>query len=203
MNFVIRRMGAYLIDFVFIFLFLTMVNQIRFLNPTFEEYAETYDEYMVLLDDLSVDNVSEVAKSDEYININYNLGKYSVSISIISIVVYFVYFWGFQMWNKGQTLGKKVFNLQVVSNDDKKAKWWQMLLRSVIAYNLILEILLVISLFIFSPGDYMVVSGIFSIIAMIIFYANAIFIIFRKDGRGIHDLLVGTKVVEMRINNGN
>lgn len=203
MNLSLRRIGAYIIDYIFIFLFLTMINQIRFLNPTFEEYVETYDDYLVLLDDLNVSNALDIVKNDDYVRVNYDLERYSVSITIISVVVYLGYFIGFQMWNKGQTLGKKLFNLQVVSNNNDKVKWWQMVLRNVIVYNLILEVLLIIALFIFNKEGYMMVRIALTIVAMLIFYVNAIFIILRKDGRGLHDLVAGTKVVGKELSNGN
>lgn len=114
-NTTFKRIGAYAIDYIFIVLFLTMLNQIRFLNPTFDEYAETYSEYMEIYEDLSVDNAIEIAKSEEYQKINYNLSKYSISISCLSIAVYLAYFVGFQKWNKNQTLGKKLFNIEVAN----------------------------------------------------------------------------------------
>lgn len=202
-NITFRRIGAYIIDYIFIVLFLTMLNQIRFLNPTFEEYAATYDSYMEMYEDLTVDNVIELVESDEYKQINYDLERYSVSITILSIVVYIAYFVGFQKWNKNQTLGKKLFNVEVADNGDKKVKWWQMLLRTIVVYNILIEILLVICVFVFNVSQFMAVSAILTSIATVIFYVNIFFILFRKDGRGLHDLIAGTKVVERKIEYGN
>ena len=136
-NIKFRRISAYLIDYLFIFLIITMLSQIRVLNPTYDEYYEAYDRYMEIYDDLSVDNALEIVESAEYQEVNYDLSRYSVSISIISLVVYLVYFVGFQKWNKNQTLGKKMFNIEVVSNDGKSASWLQILLREVIIYNIV------------------------------------------------------------------
>lgn len=199
----IKRIGAYIIDYLFIFLLLTMLNQIRFLNPTYDEYMQVYDNYLEIMDGLTVDNAIEIAESAEFREVNYDLSKYSVSISIISVVIYIAYFWGFQMWNKNQTLGKKMFNIQVVGKDDNKPRWWQMLLRSVILYNLWLEALLIISLFIFDSNGYIWVSSVLSVVSTVILFVTAFMVLFRKDGRGLHDIIANTKVVVKEIENGN
>ena len=190
-----RRFSAYLIDYLFIFLLITMISQIRVLNPTYNEYIDSYGRYTEIYEDLTVDNVLEIAESDEYKEVNYDLSRYSVSISIISLVVYFAYFVGFQKWNKNQTLGKKMFNLEVVSDDGKDVSWFQMLIREVIIYNLLLEILSIISIFVFDYQGYWVASNILTFIAGLILWISVFFILFRKDGKGIHDLLAKTRVV--------
>ena len=201
-NIKFRRISAYLIDYLFIFLIITMLSQIRVLNPTYDEYYEAYDRYMEIYDDLSVDNALEIAES-EYQEVNYDLSRYSVSISIISLVVYLVYFVGFQKWNKNQTLGKKMFNIEVVSNDGKSASWLQILLREVIIYNIVWEILVIISIFVFNYEGYMIASSVLSLIAGIILWVSVLFMIFRKDGRGLHDIIAKTKVVGKEQDNGN
>ena len=202
-NIKFRRISAYLIDYLFIFLIITMLSQIRVLNPTYDEYYEAYDRYMEIYDDLSVDNALEIAESVEYQEVNYDLSRYSVSISIISLVVYLAYFVGFQKWNKNQTLGKKMFNIEVVSNDGKSASWLQILLREVIIYNIVWEILAIISIFVFNYEGYMIASSVLSLIAGIILWVSVLFIIFRKDGRGLHDIIAKTKVVGKEEDNGN
>ena len=202
-NIKFRRISAYLIDYLFIFLIITMLSQIRVLNPTYDEYYEAYDRYMEIYDDLSVDNVLEIAESAEYQEVNYDFSRYSVAISIISLVVYLAYFVGFQKWNKNQTLGKKMFNIEVVSNDGKSASWLQILLREVIIYNIVWEILAIISIFVFNYAGYMIASSVLSLIAGIILWVSVLFIIFRKDGRGLHDIIAKTKVVGKEEDNGN
>ena len=198
-----RRISAYLIDYLFIFLVITMLSQIRVLNPTYDEYYEAYDRYMEIYDDLSVDNAIEIAESEEYREVNYDLSRYSVSISIISLVVYLAYFVGFQKWNKNQTLGKKMFNLEIVSDNNNKITWMQMLLRETIIYNLLWELLLIISVFVFDYQGYWIVGNILSLIAGLVLWISVFFILFRKDSKGIHDILAKTKVVGKEQLNGN
>lgn len=192
---IFKRIGAYAIDYLFIFLLLTMLSQIRFLNPTYDLYMDNYDKYLDIMDNVSSENVLDIINDSEYQEVNYNLSKYSVSVSITSIILYLAYFVGFQKWNKNQTLGKKLFNISVKNKkDDGNPSWGQMFLRTIILYNILFEIFLIISLYIFNASEYIVVSNIITILAAIVFYANVFFIIFRKDNAGIHDLIAKTKV---------
>ena len=202
-NIKFRRISAYLIDYLFVFLLLTMLSQIRVLNPSYEEYAESYVRYEEMMDDLTVDNAVEIAKSQEYMQVNYDLSRYSVSISIISLVVYLAYFVGFQKWNNNQTLGKKLFNIQVVGNENKKVGWLQLLWREVVLYNLIWEVLAIVSIWVFNYEGYMYASSLLTFIAGAIIWVNIFFVVIRNDSRGIHDLLAKTKVVERDDDNGN
>ena len=202
-NIKVKRIGAYIIDYLFVFLLITMLSQIRVLNPSYEEYAESYVRYEEIMDDLTVDNAVEIAKSKEYMQVNYDLSKYSVSISIISLVVYLAYFVGFQKWNNNQTLGKKLFNIQVVGNENKKVGWLQLLWREVVLYNIIWEVLAIVSIWVFNYEGYMYASSLLTFIAGAIIWVNIFFVVIRNDSRGIHDLLAKTKVVERDEDNGN
>ena len=195
-----RRICAYAIDYIFIILLTTMVSQIRFLNPSYEEYVSTYNEYSAMYEKV-MDGDLEVVNSNDFKNIYYNLDKYSVSVSISTIVIYLLYFVGFQKWNHNQTLGKKAFNISVTSKN-KKVTIWQMLLRTLIIYNIIFEVLSLLSLWIFDANVYLYVDMTLSFLAMIFFYVNGGIVIFSKKHLGIHDLICKTEVKEC-INNGN
>lgn len=202
-NIKFRRFSAYLIDYLFIFLLITMISQIRIINPTYDEYVDAYERYVEIYNDLTVENVLEITENSQYKEVNYDLSRYSVSVSIVSLLVYFAYFVGFQKWNKNQTLGKKMFNLEVVSDTDKTVSWWQMLIREIIIYNLVLELLSIISVFVFNYQGYWIASNVLMLIAGLILWISVFFILFRKDGKGIHDLLAKTRVIGKEEKNGD
>ena len=193
-----RRICAYAIDYIFIVLLTTMVSGIRFLNPTYDDYVSTYSEYSDMYDSIADGNL-EVVNSTEFKNVYYNLDKYSVTISISTIVMYLLFFVGFQKWNHNQTLGKKAFNIAVVG-ENKKVTIWQMLFRSLIIYNIVFEILSLLALWIFDANSYMLVDMIITSMAMIFFYINAAIVIFSKSHLGIHDRICKTKVEGVTVN---
>ena len=195
-----RRICAYAIDYIFIILLSTMVSGIRFLNPSYDNYVNAYDEYATMYEKIA-DGDLELVKSNEFKDIYYNLDKYSVSVSISTIVIYLLYFVGFQKWNHNQTLGKKAFNIAVTSKNEKVTVW-QMLLRSIIIYNIVFEVLSLLSLWIFDANTYLYIDMALTFIAMVFFYINGGIVIFSKKHLGIHDIICKTEVKEV-VNNGN
>lgn len=195
-----RRICAYAIDYIFIILLTTMVSGIRFLNPSYDNYVSAYDEYATMYEKIA-DGDLELVNSNEFKDIYYNLDKYSVSVSISTIVIYLLYFVGFQKWNHNQTLGKKAFNIAVTSKNEKVTVW-QMLLRSIIIYNIVFEVLSLLSLWIFDANTYLYIDMTLTFIAGIFFYINGGIVIFSKKHLGIHDIICKTEVKEV-VNNGN
>jgi uncharacterized RDD family membrane protein YckC len=53
-------------------------------------------------------------------------------VVILPFLVYFLYNAGLEIWNNGQTIGKKFLNIKVVRLDGKDPEWSDLLLRSVL-----------------------------------------------------------------------
>ena len=189
-----KRIWAFFIDYLLVSLFLTMVYQIRILNPNYEKYNETYEKYTELLSDLDSNESLSFIVSKDYKLINYDLSKYSISLVCINLIVYILYFGGFQFWNKGQTIGKKIMKIKLVSKKDN-LKLWQCLLRTVILYSILFEVIKVIVITFVSVNKFYFINNILSVASSFLFYTIVLCILFRKDGRGLHDILCDTDVV--------
>ena len=191
-----KRIWAFFIDYLLVSLFLTMVYQIRILNPNYEKYNETYEKYTELISDLDSNEYLSFIESKDYKLINYDLSKYSISLVCINLIVYILYFGGFQFWNKGQTIGKKIMKIKLVSKKDN-LKLWQCLLRTVILYSILFEVIKVIVITFVSVNKFYFINNILSVASSFLFYTVVLCILFRKDGRGLHDILCDTDVVLM------
>lgn len=189
-----KRIWAFFIDYLLVSLFLTMVYQIRILNPNYEKYNETYEKYTELISDLDSNEYLSFIESKDYKLINYDLSKYSISLVCINLIVYILYFGGFQFWNKGQTIGKKIMKIKLVSKKDN-LKLWQCLLRTVILYSILFEVIKVIIITFVSVNKFYFINNILSVASSFLFYTIVLCILFRKDGRGLHDILCDTDVV--------
>lgn len=195
MNITIKRISAYIIDYIFIVLLITLISQIRFLNPNYDEYVSAYNDYYDYYEEILDNNIS-IIDSKKFKMTYYNLDKYSISISISSIIVYLLYFVGFQKWNNYQTLGKKVFNIKI-SSKSNNISWGKLTIRSIILYNIFFEILSILALFIFNENSYLYVNIAISIIASIVFYINVFMIILSKKHLGLHDIICKTEIKEV------
>lgn len=191
-----KRMLAYIIDFTFIIFLTSLIAQIRFINPNFEENIEASNAYLVMYEEALAKNDLSIMNSKEYQNAVYEMEKTSISTTIVEIVCYVAYFVGFQLWNKGQTLGKKIMRLKVINNDKEVIKVKNLLLRTIILYNIYIEIILLVLLLCLTQNNYIKVSGVITNIASIMYYISILMIILRKDNKGLHDIIAKTKVVE-------
>ena len=91
-----KRICAYLLDILLVYLFLTLLVNIKFINPYYEEYNEAYTKYNEIIEkyynkDINFEEMQE-QNADNY----YNVNRYSISSNIEIIVVIFLYFGIFQ-----------------------------------------------------------------------------------------------------------
>lgn len=195
---IFRRILAYLIDIAVVSVIVFLFSKIEILNPNSEEYNKVYSEFETYVTENTKDteDVTSILKSEEYNNYSYKLSKLQIPSSILNIVVTFGYFVIFQYFNKGQTIGKKFMKIRVKSTKGDKVSFVQMLVRSLLINEILSSIILVIFLSTMSQGMYSSAGKIVQLIDMIIVYGSIGFILFRKDARGLHDLLVSTCVVE-------
>lgn len=195
-SFLFRRGLAYLLDFLFITIISTLVAQIAFINPNRDKYVEEYNKYQDLIS--NTENLKEVISSDEYKTSVYNISKYGVTYTLVEAALLIGYFVVFQRSTNGQTLGKKIFKIKVVSNDDKNVKLWQLLVRSLFLYNILVDIICGVGVIFMSQSIYSNFNMIVSTVYELISYTTIIMLVFRNDGRGLHDIVARTKVIDLK-----
>lgn len=157
---------------------------------------EKYDD-MELTEEEHKEIVEKINKeysliSNDYI---YLLNKNSTTNTIITLICTLLYFGVLQYFLKGQTIGKKILKLQVVSATDKKLNIFNFILRSLIVNDILLN---TVGTFFLVYASKQVYTEATSIISTIISITEAVIIftvLTRQDTRGLHDLLFGTKVI--------
>jgi len=200
-NNISKRLTAYLLDVFFMYLLVYLISSIQFLNPTYDKLIEVTKAYNETVEAYKNEEISD----EEYFEKNkayiYDATKYNVSTNIIFVVVIFAYFGLFQKYNQGQTLGKKIMKIKVISKDDKEPSLGNYFLRILPMYYILLGSVIpfaLSSLLVFLMG-----GSSFSVLYSLLVYGFVIigiisFIIMysRSDKRGLHDLIAGTKVVD-------
>jgi len=125
----------------------------------------------------------------------YLLNKSSVTNTIITLVCTLLYFGVFQYLLKGQTIGKKILKIQVVSATDKKLNVFNYILRSLIINDILLNTIGTVFLIVASKKVYTEANSIIGTLISIVEAIIIFMVITREDERGLHDVLFGTKVV--------
>lgn len=126
---------------------------------------------------------------------NYKLKKNSINNTIITLGTMLGYFGILQFLMNGQTIGKKIMNLRVVTlTGDKVVLGW-MIIRCLIVNNILLNTINLGCLLLLKMGSYNQVTSIIDLIISIVEAVIIYLIITRNDSRGLHDLVAKTQVI--------
>ena len=194
----IKRIIAYIIDFLLLNLVLLPIINLKVINPYLNQYNEYSIQYQDLIEsskeDTSIVNTAEY--KEKFMNLTFQLNKNSVVTNVISMVGMLLYFGVIQYFWNGQTVGKKILKLKVVSNNEKdKLNIGNFILRSFILYGILYTLLLTVFVYVLSVKNYYYFSMIIGYMQLLTIAVIAIMVLLRKDNRGLHDLLSKTKVI--------
>lgn len=190
----LKRIIAFVIDIVIVSLVVSLINLLP-IDPYQDKYKDTYEKYNEVVRKSTEDGSHDY--KDEIIELNYEVYKYRTYSSVFSAAALILYFGVLPLVMNGQTLGKKVMKLRVVSNNDKKLNFWKYLIRIVILNNIWLSLINVGAVYIVDGVKFYYVTYVISMISSLVYMLNLIMVMFRKDNRGLHDIVAGTKVIEV------
>ena len=189
----LNRIVSYLIDMAIITILLTVITA---WIPISDKYVEASKERDGLVTKLRENEISYKEYYDTNMKCSYIMEKENIIVTLITIVVSLGYFGTFAYYMNGQTLGKKLTRIRIVDNENKDLSHSKMLLRTLIINGLFINIVSTILLLFITENDYSYVFFL-SVIHAIYVIISLFFVAFRKDKRGLHDLLIGTKVINV------
>ena len=187
----VKRLGAFIIDTFMLSIIFSLVTMgfsidTNYINNELTSVLEQYES-----NDITIEEYS-----DKVIELNYELQKSTLVTNILNIVLYVGYFIVFGYLNRGQTLGKKLCKIRVVNSDGDRPSIWSMIVRSLFIYGIFTLLFSVIFVNILNKEiftySYVVVTYVESIFMIIAFFM----VLYKKDGRGLHDVMAKTKVIE-------
>lgn len=187
-----KRLGAFFIDY-FIVILIASIITMGFSNTSSEEISKKMNN---LVSDYQSEKISIDEYTEETYKLNYDLQKSNLNTNVVSITLYIGYFIIFATLNKGQTLGKKLLKIKVVNKEEKKPSVWNMFVRSLFIYNLASAIFSVVFINFLGISTF---TNIYTTIGYIEFFVIIISFFMatcKKDGRGLHDMMAGTNVIE-------
>ena len=193
-----RRFFAYIFDSLIVVLIATAFSSIKFINPHMEEYENVYNEYNEYVMEISQnpENANQIIKSEKMSALTYDMANYGKSVSIVTLVVSFLYFVVFQFVTNGKTAGKLIMGIEVIPNEGDKLKFTQVLLRSALINSLLTSLLLILAIIFVSRGAFFKVYMGIEIIDMAIVFVCCGMIIAKDNGVGLHDMLAHTMVIK-------
>lgn len=188
-----KRTNAYLIDIIVLLVFLGLIsilytpdntslnNQMDLITVKYASTDISFNEYMT--------NLSSIYKQIDQNNLIINI------IDVIYILAYFVIF---PYFNHGQTIGKKLMNIEVKARSNKKLTLLKLFTRNLIINGLIYFIAVIICSLVVPDNYYFITITILSIIQIILILISIIMVLYRNDKRGLHDIIARTWVASTK-----
>lgn len=188
----IQRFLAFIIDVVLVSTIASCIvtpfmdsKSILKLNESANEVAEKF-----VNQEIDVDTYFS-----EVMNITYQMARKNGLLSIVSLFLEILYFVVYQFYQNGQTIGKKLLKIKVVSNDEHDLTMNQMIFRSLIINSILCEMIVVGFMVFASRSVYFCGVGIAEVLQYVVLLISAFMVMFSKSGCGLHDLIAHTKVI--------
>ena len=156
-----KRFFAYIID---IFIVLVIANLITMFIPISEKTQDYYKELQTTQKKMYDKEIDVKEYTDIVLEDNYNISKGTVLISLTSIIIYILYFVVYQVYNNGQTVGKKLMKIKVKSITDESLSINTMLFRALIIYGIAANIINLMLILLLKKELYLSISNTISII---------------------------------------
>ena len=187
-----KRLFGYIIDLIIIMLLTSLVTAFI---PTSEKAKGLTNNLNDMANEITEKETNIKTLSTEINKINYELSRETVINSLVIIVIYILYFVVYPVYNNGQTIGKKLSKLKIITNTGDKLSINNMLFREFILHSIAFNLLTTLVVMVLNNEQFLICSNILSIIQMIMFAAIIFMVVIRKDGRGLHDIVGNTIVV--------
>lgn len=188
----LQRFLAFLIDILFVSFLATLITAPFVDSKKISNLEKKSAEIIEKFQNKELDNTGYL---QEYTDIYYKLARSSGLVSLATIVINILYFVVYQIYTKGQTLGKKLLRIRIVPTEGELFMN-QMLFRAFIA-NFILFDIVSFGIMLFSPRRiYLYMIILLEMIQWIITFISVVMIMTRKDGCAIHDKLTHTVVLK-------
>lgn len=187
-----ERLGSYAIDILLLSVIASLICSGITTNSS--EASKKLDD---ITNKWNSGEITNEVYLEEYGNLMYDYQKGNVIPLAVNTTLTIAYFVIFQYMNKGQTLGKKLFHIKVVDNKtEKPISILKGLLRSLITLGIISSCLNILFIYVLNKNTYFIPYITIGVIELLFDLVTIIFILYKQDGRGLHDLMANSKVIK-------
>lgn len=192
-----QRFLAYFIDIIILSIVISLFTM-SFSNSKLEQINNELSEATTNL--INATNGSDATALNELnekiTDLEYRYQKASVLPNSISLVIYIAYFIIFQFFYKGQTIGKKCLKIRVVNKEEKEPSLTTIFLRTFITQGILVTFLSLITIVLLPKDLYLGFYSVINVLSSIFIIVCALMVLYRKDRRGLHDMMAGSFVIK-------
>lgn len=133
---------------------------------------------------------------DEVKGISYQLSQKQGVVSLVTLFLAVLYFIVYQYYNNGQTIGKKLMKIKVVSSTDKEITMNSFIFRSLIVNSILVDMVSFAIVIFGNETAYFYGVAICGIIKYTLLLICGFMVMWSKSGMGLHDRIAHTTVVK-------
>lgn len=190
-----KRLFSYIID---IFILSLVLGVIGMFIPSGSNIESLNNELMNINNNFVNGELGIRTFINQYAGIFYNIDKEMFYSSLISVIVSILYFVVYPLYNNGQSFGKNMNNIKIVSNDDSDVSANSLIFRYLLMDGIGVSIISMCSLFIFKDFNYLIITSILGFLQFLVVIISVFMVLYRHDFRSLPDLIAGTKVIEVK-----
>jgi len=189
-----RRLIAYLIDFIFIASILMILANFI---PKSSNFDFLNQDMNALTEQAMNNEITFESYLREYTNYLREADKMNLLYNIISLIVIVIYYDIIPIFTKS-TLGKYIMKLRI-ERKNKKLNFLNLFTRSIIDQGLLISLITIFMVQIVSNKTYLITIFIFGIIQILLVIISSFMILYRRDKRGLQDILSDSKIVKKEV----
>lgn len=189
-----KRIKSFLIDFM-ILLFVFFLVQLCIPKTDYVKKLEA--EQNTIMEDYFAHRINFKDYVQSYGNVFYESsleGETTYLIYLIFMLGYFIvlpFFW------KGRTIGCYLCGVQIERFDQGELRIWQLFVRYSIVFGLGYVLLNNLFLLILPSSYYFICISVVAIFQFVLAFFSMMTVIFRKEKRGLHELLSNTEITKI------
>ena len=191
----LKRFAAYFIDMIIVSILASIISVV-FVNNT--KYQNASKELMTLTEKYTKNEITKDEYTKQFDELNYTMTKENVDVTIINCSVGLVYYVILCYFCHGITLGKYLMKTRIISSKDKELNMGNYLLRSLFVNLLLSNILSVVLVSLLDKSSFISIYPKVSNVLTLFMLASVVFMMYREDGRGLHDMISGTRVISTK-----
>lgn len=190
----LTRVIAYLIDIIILSAILTIITSF-IPNSAITELTDELND--ITNNILKKDTINIGSYLKDVSKMYYQIDIKSMIPNIIGVFLSIMYFMYYQFKNEGQTIGKKLMKIKIIKNNGK-LELNDLALRSLLINGILFNMIIFAILIVSKENNYYMLKFGVQIIQSLFIVITVIMVLFRKDKRGLHDVICNTSVIDYR-----
>lgn len=187
----LQRLVAFILDAILVSTLASLISS-PFIDE--EKVTKLEKQSMQIIEKYREEEAPTQEFITEYFQVYYQMGRASGMTTLVTIFIGVLYYVVYQTRMNGQTIGKKLMKIRIVS-DTEGLSYNQMIFRSFLSNSILVNIILFVFMLFSEKEMFFYADVIFEGLQYVIILISILMIMNSKDGCALHDRVAHTKVL--------